>query len=96
MQPLFKATRHTVQLRVTERDGFTPIRTHIIKDELGQLNMKRPPNRHFLKVVCGKCNNGWMSRLQKANKNLLLSLIRNKWPIIGQKEQELLAAWATI
>ena len=60
--------------------------------------LHRPGDAHSqkLKVVCGPCNNGWMSRLQEHAKPILVPLIQDDWPEIDESAQALFAAWAAM
>lgn len=49
-----------------------------------------------LKVVCGPCNNGWMSRLQQSAKPFLLPYIKGKWPRPGRPARKVISSWATM
>lgn len=50
-----------------------------------------------LKVVCGSCNGGWMSRLQKAARPVLAPYIKGDWSkLMDEEEQAIIAAWATM
>ena len=46
-----------------------------------------------LKVVCGPCNNGWMSKLDKAAKRVLIPLITGDAALLAESDQALVAAW---
>jgi hypothetical protein len=49
-----------------------------------------------LRVVCDRCNNGWMSRLQERAKPHLEPLIRGMWVPHGASAQSVIAQWATM
>src|SRR5262245_42752099 len=49
-----------------------------------------------LKVVCGPCNNGWMSRLQEAVKPNLVPLLRGTWSELSAGDCEAISAWAVM
>jgi hypothetical protein len=51
------------------------------------------PHGRRLRVVCGPCNNGWMSRLQNAAKPYLIPLITGQSTALDAKEQAIVAAW---
>lgn len=46
-----------------------------------------------VRVVCGPCNNGWMSRLQQETKPLLVPMLRGERITLRLKQQKLLTAW---
>jgi hypothetical protein len=47
-----------------------------------------------VRVVCEKCNNGWLSSLEDRTKPVLLALLRGERFALGPEEQLLLATWA--
>jgi hypothetical protein len=49
-----------------------------------------------MKIVCRKCNNGWMSDIVKDSKPTLKSLILGKWPLLTSEKQFVLARWAAL
>ncbi len=49
-----------------------------------------------LRVVCPKCNNRWMSVLQTECKPILLPFVAGEWVGLDDREQQKLAAWATM
>ena len=51
------------------------------------------PRSRSLKIVCEKCNSGWMSKLQEQAKSILLPLILGQPAVLNQNAQECLAAW---
>jgi hypothetical protein len=53
--------------------------------------------RKKLKIVCKRCNNEWMSRLQTQVKPILLPMIQGHWPeTMSAWDRRGLAAWATM
>ena len=46
-----------------------------------------------LKIVCEKCNNGWMSKIETESKEVLTSLILNKPITLRQEQMGLLVKW---
>jgi hypothetical protein len=54
------------------------------------------PLHRKLRVVCGECNNGWMSRLQNRAKPILLPLILGEKAQLRRTAQTLIASWATM
>lgn len=49
-----------------------------------------------LRIACGDCNNGWMSRLQQAAKPHLLPYIQGRWTKPGRDARRLISSWATM
>lgn len=47
-----------------------------------------------VRVVCKKCNNGWLSVLEERTKPLLRELVQASLREIGSEDQNLLAVWA--
>ena len=47
-----------------------------------------------VKVVCGSCNHGWMSRLEDAAKPLLVPMFKGEQVSFDLKQQLILATWA--
>jgi hypothetical protein len=54
------------------------------------------PRSRRAQCVCGKCNNGWMSRLQEQTKPPLLKLVQAQETRLTIHDQRLLATWATM
>jgi len=54
------------------------------------------PRSRRVKWVCRKCNNGWMSDLQKLAKPILLPLIQGESFLLTPKQQKIVAAWCTM
>lgn len=54
------------------------------------------PKSRRVKLVCGDCNNGWMSRLQERAKPVVLPLAMGRSTLIGLDAQRTLAAWCTM
>lgn len=59
-------------------------------------NITGDPKSRKLPVVCEKCNNGWMSRLQEETKPILLPLIQGNKTRLRAKSQMQLAQWCTM
>lgn len=76
---------------IQETDFATPIRTRP-----GPLNRKGDARSQKLKVVCARCNAGWMSALQEQTKPILLPLILREPKTLDEKEQRALAVWITM
>lgn len=49
-----------------------------------------------VRVVCRKCNSGWMSKIQNDGKSVLVPLMRGDTPIIDRPAQLKLATWLTM
>lgn len=49
-----------------------------------------------IRVVCDKCNGGWMSLLQQAAKPYLLPMVLGKRIPLFTRQQSVIAAWATM
>lgn len=63
----------------------------------GRLSRRQGPLRSVkLRIVCEKCNNGWMSGLQKKTKPILTAFIEGNWRKLTPAEQRTLAAWAAM
>jgi hypothetical protein len=54
------------------------------------------PRSRKITLVCQKCNNGWMSRLQQTAKDLLLPLITGNAVVMGTQQQNLIAKWCAM
>lgn len=49
-----------------------------------------------LRIVCGPCNNGWMSRLQQAAKPHLIPYIHGRWAKPSRATRQVISSWATM
>lgn len=49
-----------------------------------------------LRIVCGKCNNEWMSRIQEKAKPVLIPLFKGEQCMLDQAKQELIVNWAVM
>ena len=49
-----------------------------------------------IKVVCQRCNNGWMSGLEIAVQPLLTPIIKGESATFDRKDLEIIAQWATL
>lgn len=67
-------------------------------DHIETKRQSRPgdPHSRRLRVVCGGCNSGWMSILQKSTKPILVPLILGEASEINAEAQKKLATWATM
>jgi hypothetical protein len=55
------------------------------------------PASRSLKIVCGPCNSGWMSRIQDRAKPILVPLLRNAWAReMSTEDRETLATWCAL
>lgn len=54
------------------------------------------PITRTLKVVCDKCNNGWMSELQNRAKPILTAMCLGHWPTLDKVGARTIGAWATM
>ena len=54
------------------------------------------PHSGKTRVVCKRCNNDWMSRLQSETKPILIPLMLGKRSVLSQNDQRKLAAWITM
>jgi len=54
------------------------------------------PQSRRLRVVCGRCNGGWMKELQDAAKPRLLPLLDARPSFIRPYDQKIIAAWAAM
>jgi hypothetical protein len=59
-------------------------------------NVHGDPRSRRVKWVCGSCNNGWMSTLQKLAKPILLPLMSGETTILSKNQQEIIAAWCAM
>jgi len=51
--------------------------------------------QHKVKLVCGDCNNGWMSKLEEDAKDLLMSLFfTHDGRTLSQEDQRVVSLWA--
>lgn len=64
------------------------MRPRRLKSRPGDIRRKK------LRMVCAKCNNGWMSRLQNKVKGRLLPFIQGRYAILSDADHRLLAAWS--
>jgi len=54
------------------------------------------PLRSKVRVVCQKCNNGWLSVIQKNAKTHLIPLIDGRATVLGKDAQQKIAAWCAM
>jgi hypothetical protein len=92
--PESQKSRLNAQVSWHERDAKTgEIVTNIAPGKLA-----RPGDLadQTLKVVCGPCNNGWMSRLQQEAKPCLIPYIKGRWVRPGRQARKIISLWATM
>ena len=54
------------------------------------------PHSRRLRVVCKRCNSGWMSRLQERAKPFLIPLIKGDSTTLDVDTQRIVSAWAAL
>ncbi len=54
------------------------------------------PRNRSVRVVCARCNSGWMSRLQEQSKDYLLPLVSGTACTLGKNRQTALATWCAM
>lgn len=74
---------------------------HVVKhgpESLKKGRMNRPGDffSQKLRVVCDKCNNGWMSVLQKKSKPILVPLLLGDWSKCRRTDLKILAQWTVM
>jgi hypothetical protein len=57
-------------------------------------NVKGRPSKRRRRIVCGPCNEGWMSNLEEAAKPILVPLILGEQRPLSESDQRVLATWA--
>jgi len=75
------------------------IEEHPKTREVGKRYKRVKPGELFtkkMKVVCGQCNNGWMSQLDEAAKPLLTPIIKGEAVTLDAAGLEIIARWATL
>lgn len=90
MRPYLPAGQFSQLMLSSDLQGSTP------QLRSGPLNRKGDGRSQKLKVVCGACNNNWMSALQNRTKTILLPLMLGHTQEINADDHELLASWATM
>jgi hypothetical protein len=71
---------------------------------MGETNLRPGPMKTFrghptsrkLKVVCKKCNNGWMSVLESGAKSLLLPMLLGQRIVLDDAAQRTMVQWITL
>src|SRR5690554_4784517 len=68
----------------------------LVEATTGGLHRPGDPMSQRLRIVCTKCNGGWMSNLQKQAREPLVLLIQGSLDSVGPDEQRRLAAWCAM
>jgi hypothetical protein len=61
-------------------------------ERLGEWSTLKP--ELIVKHLCGNCNNGWMSRLERETKPIIISLLEDSLEAVDSNIQAVLATWA--
>ncbi len=64
--------------------------------ERGRLQQAGDHRARKIKVVCGTCNNGWMSRLQELARPYLEPRLQARWAFMPVAGQKAVACWAAM
>ena len=64
-------------------------------DERERIN-QGDPHAAKLRIVCVRCNTGWMSRLQESAKPVLVPMLLGQPTLLYRRQQQLLARWAAM
>ena len=82
------STSHTGRYAAPEAPEF-----HLYRGKLD-----RPGNTftQTLRIVCKTCNSGWMSAMQDAAKETIISLMQGDRPVLDRQRQKTLAAWVAM
>lgn len=72
------------------RTGKTEVVSHARKERPGHITTKK------IRVVCGSCNNGWMSTIESAVQSFATPMILGRSGVLNENQQTLLAQWATL
>lgn len=91
--PRVSNDRYVVEVKTLERGEDGQLRYSRKK---GKSDRPGAAISQTVRVVCEKCNNGWMSRLQSKAKPILAPLVLGEWGKIGESEREVLATWITM
>lgn len=69
--------------------------TFLWKDQVDKKKLERQGHlvTTKLRVVCKKCNNGWMSILEDKAKPVFLRIFKNEGVVLNREEQNLLSRW---
>lgn len=90
-EPRTKASKFSTYSAVFVPHRAGPvIRSETKRPHKGQAHQ----TRHF--VVCKRCNNEWMSRLESRTKPVLKPLLKGKSKNLGKRELKILARWIAL
>jgi hypothetical protein len=79
-----------------ERGRFTATRFEGAKRSPVGKPFKASELNHKARVVCARCNNGWMSEVETHAKGVLRPLLRGDDTILNQYDQATLRAWVVL
>lgn len=88
--PQFDATAHSIGYHKNSPNFLGPSNVR------GKLHRPVTPKSMRLRIVCENCNSGWMSRLQKATKPILMPFLKGVWKQLHVVDQRTLSAWAVM
>jgi hypothetical protein len=86
-RPLFSRTEHVVS-KVEDHLGG-----QLTEYNEGKINRPGDPLQQTLRIVCGKCNSGWMSRLQEEARPVITRLITNFDANLNERERISISLW---
>jgi len=69
---------------------------HLLQHGEGRMTRPGDPRSQQLRIVCAKCNNGWMRSNNEAAAPLLVRLGNGNWTDLTVEERGNLATWATM
>lgn len=81
----------------TQRNWFVDRTAHgeTVRDRTERTRQGHARTRR-LKILCRRCNGGWMSAIQSASKPIISALLHNEDTIISSNQQQIIASWATM
>jgi hypothetical protein len=74
----------------TVRENKTEVVSHFQKERPGHITTKK------LRIVCGKCNSGWMSTMESAVQPIATPMILGQSANLTTEHQLILARWAAL
>ena len=77
-------------------NNYEPISYDGSRTKITSKTVNRNIIRLTIKKVCDTCNNGWMSKIETASKEIIKSLILDEAIIIGSEEQDNLVKWGIL
>jgi hypothetical protein len=86
-------THHMVNFSLRDPDGRL---YKLIPDRRGPLTLKGDHRSRGLRVVCKKCNEDWMSTLQRLAKPILEPMLLGNIGICSPEEKKIISSWATM